>query len=167
MKKIFYCLLALMVVFLTSCSETKLDLKDVLGAEIDLVNKDYEYGDYLSFSGEGYSGLLYSISDAEMDSLISSINTGALPQKRESFKVQLWSETPIIKQSEEVVTLVSSYFSKNKEFLKFQESLREVITENDNYFSYYYKETEGNIDDIELYVLDTENNKIYIVRNSV
>jgi len=167
MNKKSYYLLVLTIIFLTSCSEGKLDLKDVLGTEIDLINKDYEYGDYLTFSGEGYAGLLYSLSDTEMNSVINKISSQELPLEKELFKRQFWTKTPINKKSEDVVSLISSYHSKDKEFLKFQKELKSIITNNDNYFSYYYKETEGNIYDIELYLLDTKNNKIYIVRHSV
>jgi hypothetical protein len=167
MNKKFYCLLVLTIVFLTSCSERKLDLKDVLGIEIELVNKDYEYGDYLSFSGEGYTGLQYSLSETEMNSIIKEINSQELPLKKELFKIQFWTKTPINKKSEDILDLISSYHSKDKEFLKFQKELRIIMTKKDNYFSYYYKETEGHIDDIELYLLDTTNNKVFIVRHSV
>ncbi|MDO3694927.1 hypothetical protein QVZ41_08735 [Wenyingzhuangia sp. chi5] len=167
MNKKFYCLLVLTIVFLTSCSERKLDLKDVLGLKIDLINKDYEYGDYLSFSGEGYTGLQYSVSETEMNSIIKEIKSQELPLKKELFKIQFWTKTPINKKSEDIIDLISSYHSKDERFLKFQKELRRIIYKNNNYFSYYYKETEGNIDDIELYLLDTTSNKIFIVRHSV
>ncbi len=167
MNKRLYYLLVLAVIFLTGCSEKNLDLKDVLGVKINLINKDYEYGDYLSFSGEGYTGLLYSLSDAEMNLVIKQISTQELPLKKESFKMEFWTETPIKNKSKDVLDLISSYHSKDEEFLKFQKELRMTLTKKGNYFSYYYNETEDNIDDVELYLLDTENNKIYIVRHSV
>lgn len=163
-KKIYY-VIVLAVIFLTSCSEKKLDLKNILGVEIDLINKDYEYGDYLSFSGEGYTGLVYSLSNTEMDSIINKIKNQELPLEKESFNRQVWTKTPIKK--EDIVTLVSSYYSKDKEFLKFQKEVEKITTESNGYFSYYYKDSDGNIDDIELYVLDLKHNKIYIIRHSV
>lgn len=81
-----YYVIILAMFFLTSCSEKKLDLKNVLGVEIDLINKDYEYGDYLSFSGDGYTGLVYSLSDSEMNSIVSKIKKNELPLEKESFK---------------------------------------------------------------------------------
>lgn len=165
-KEFHYLLLVLTIIFLTSCSRGKLDLKDVLGTEIDLINKDYEYGDYLTFSGEGYTCLLYSLSDVEMNSIINKISSQELPLEKELFKRRFWIKTPI-EQSEDVVSLISSYHSNDKKFLKFQKKLKNRITNSGNYFGYYYKETVGNIYDIELYLLDTKNNKIYIVRHRV
>lgn len=166
MNNKFYCLIiVLTIVFLTSCQEKKIDLKDVLGVKIDLIDKDYEYGDYLSFSGEGYAGLVYSIPNTEMDSIVNVINKQKLPLKKELFKRRSWSKTPIKDQS--IIALVSSYYSKDEQFLRFQKEIERIVSGDNNYFSYYYKETEENINDIELYLLDIINNKIYIVRHSV
>lgn len=158
-------IIVLVVLFLASCSEKKLELKNVLGVEIDLANKDYEYGDYLSFSGEGYTGLVYSLSNTAIDSIVNRIENQELPLEKQSFNRQVWTKTPIKK--DDIITLVSSYYSKDKKFLKFQKEVEEIATESNGYFSYYYKDSDGNIEDIELYLLDLTRNKIYIVRHSV
>lgn len=161
----YYCIVVLIVISLISCQERKVDLVDILGKKIDVIHKNYEYGDYLRLTGEGYVGLDYSISKIEMDSVISIINDQKLPLEKESFSTEHWQKTPMNKQN--IIDLVSTYYSTDKKILEFQKRINKKLTGEGNYFSYYYKETEGNIYEIELYILDRKNNKIYIVKHSI
>ena len=165
MKYIIYIFLYLSVTSLASCQEKKSNFKEVLGLDFRLNREDYQYGDYMSFSGDGYSGVVYSVSEAELDSIVTSINIHQLPKEKEAYKRKIWTETPINKRN--IITLVASYYTNDKKFLEFQSDVEKLLTMENNYFCYYYKETEGNIDDIRLYLLDTSSNKLYMVWHSV
>ena len=168
LKKEYSLLFIILIFTLFSCRQEEPDFEDIFGVQVtDLMLQD-EHGDYFGYFGEGYSGFVYSISGSEMEAILNNVRSLDLPIKKEPLSKMNWTETPIKDNQLEVKELSSNYYTKNGNFLEFQQNVEIALEkEGKNYYCYYYRKTEGNIIEIELYVLDVDENKIYIVKNSI
>lgn len=159
----------ILIAILSSCAEERPALDDIIGTKIKVVEKEDQYGDSFSLSGEGYTGLVYSISTKEnSEILLAELRKANLPASKKPLNRKGWSQTPIEKEEKQVTEICSSYFTKDKGFLDFQKKIEEILqSRGNNYYCYYFKEVDDNIIELELYLIDSHNSKLYIVKTSV
>ncbi|WP_299213266.1 hypothetical protein [uncultured Dokdonia sp.] len=133
------------------------------------MSTDYSYVDYLSFSGEGYSMASYSISDETLSTIINNIENSDfdLPKAEDKYSKKNWAKTPLAKKYSEVELLATSYSSDKEKLTNIQKKIKQLLNSNNNYHSFYYREVSENIIDIELFIIDVEEKKIYYVSHSV
>ena len=81
---------------------------------------------------------------------------------KQKWKIAEWQETLINDNVEKDFDIVFKYSIENKDVKTKLDSLKEIIQKKGNYYCYYYKKSSDYVEAISLYVIDTQENELYI-----
>lgn len=148
---------------LASCSTTTNQeyFNKTMGLNIEIKKKIFNSEDLINPQGEGFSIEIITFDKKDSDSLF--VNSNSYPKSydlRKDWKISKWQKTPLV--NKDVSELLFNYDISNIAIRKQLEILKLLINSKDNYISYYFKESDGNIYAIDLCVLDIKNKKIYL-----
>lgn len=160
--QLFY-IIVLGIIILSGCSSSAIDntfCKNTLGLNLSMNKEIYEYEED-GVRGKGVLFLEYSFHKKDNKILI---NKGTYPHYydlRKDWKLSTWEETPLI--NKQVYQLISEYNIIDKKFGQYISVVKNLLISRKNLVSYYYKESNNNIYAIEMYLIDTSNDKLYLI----
>lgn len=148
---------------LMGCSSTANQeyFNKTMGLNIEIKKKIFSSEDSISPQGEGFSMEIITFDKKNTDSLF--VNSDNYPKSydlRENWKISKWQKTPLV--NKDVSELLFNYDISDTAIKKELANLKLLINSKNNYISYYFKESNGNIYAIDICVLDIENKKIYL-----
>jgi hypothetical protein len=159
-SKFLFCIISFV---LAGCSSTTNQeyFNKTMGLNIEIKKKIFNSEDSISPQGEGFSMEIITFNKKETDSLF--VNNDSYPKSydlRSDWKISKWQKTPIV--NKDVFELLFNYDINDTAIKKELANLKHLMSSNDNYISYYFKESDGNIYAIDICVLDIKNKKIYL-----
>lgn len=165
MKKVKFIFL---IQVLLSCSNYMYDSKDlenILGVGIDTLSKEYAYEETSGIQGEGYLFNKYVLSDKAVSEFVKSKSKMSFPKKdkyKNDWELVHWQKGLILNNN--VLNLLTVFEQHPNPSLKNELSeLKNNLNVNDNYYSFFYKDSALEPYAIELYVLNPSNNTLWVI----
>lgn len=166
MKKLVF---ILCISSLISCQSTvfKNDISKLLNvsdAEITSSKGIDEFGGY----GEGYSIEVYQLSEKTIldfkDNLVKK-----LPMKKDTdiWQKKDWSYTPIDSSFKEIFIMGLNYSSGNKKIEAELNEIKLLIEKSKVYYSFYFKPDIESPQEIQLFILDEQSRKLYVIEMDI
>jgi len=158
-----YLLCLLIYIFLVSCA-SKINreyFSNTLGLNINIEKKTFDSSDAVSQHGEGFTIEAYTFKNIKNKNILKNKSSYPVTYDiRKAWKISKWSKTPL--SNKDVENLLFTY-AINDDKIKMQlQKIQEVLSSTDNYFSYYYKDNEGEIYAVDISIIDTKNKIIYL-----
>lgn len=157
-------LIGLMICFFLVGCASKIDkgyFNDTLGLNVNVQKKTFDSSDAVNQQGEGFTIQSYTFEVKENDSILKNISSYPITYEiRKNWKVSKWSNTPLT--NKDVKDLLFKYSIKDAKMKIELQKIQEVLNSAGNYFSYYYKDHEGEIYSIDISIVDVKNKIIYL-----
>lgn len=153
-----------MPIFLFACKEGKYkkDLCYILGIN-NVEGKLEKNIDKFAGFGEFYIIEIYDLSDRTIDSFINRSDK-LLPEKEE-YKNRKWESTPFDSTYKEIINMALNYYDGNKTIIQLQQEIQNIISDKNNYYSFYYKPDIYNPQYVQLFILDLYKKRIFIIES--
>jgi hypothetical protein len=160
--------LILSICFFTSCQNAVFynKIPKILGLSKITIEK-YEVIDELGGFGEGYALEEYTLSEKTIKEF-ESLKSKELPEKKDTIKN--WSRknwSRFIESDSEIFSIGLNYLSKNERIQFKITTIKKVLQEQKFYYSFYCRPDETNPQDIQLFILDVSNRKLYIIEVNI
>ncbi|MFY7938243.1 MAG: hypothetical protein ACOVOQ_12755 [Flavobacterium sp.] len=161
-KQSSYLLCLIISFFIVSCA-SKINqeyFSNTLGLNISIQKKTFDSSDAINQQGEGFTIEVYTYEDKKNENILKSISSFPVTYDiRKTWKISQWSKTPL--SNKDVQNLLFKYAIKDEKMKMQLQKIQEVLNSTDNYFSYYYKDYEGEIYAVDISIIDTKNKIIY------
>lgn len=164
-----YFKLTIIFLVITCCSSpTRIneELEKALGTSIESTKSIYHDDEFGGFN-EGYSIDIVELTVKTIKAFQNSVNNNQYPLKKYDWQVFSWRKTPVLDSLDQIEALVLNYYVLD-ERERYQDEMRELMqSEDDVYYSFYFKEVAGNIIAVDFYLIDIESKKVYMVKSSM
>ncbi|MGQ2982035.1 hypothetical protein [Flavobacterium sp.] len=159
-NKVLFCITFLVVISCTTNSQQSFSL-DSLGLEIIIKEKVFDWEDFHSPRGEGYTLEVYTFEKNENfeEKLLKSQSYPLSNDLRKNWQIRHWKANEV--DNKYVLELLFNYKINDDEAKKEINNLERIVDNGDYVVAYYYKGFDDYIDSIDLFLLDFKNNKLY------
>lgn len=165
LRQLFFLALLLSI---TSCQSKvfKDELGHILGVEEVEIEESQGTNEFGGF-GEGHSLEVYVLSERTVQAFVNKASK-TLPNKNddEAWQKYDWDTAPFDSTYNEIMIMSLNYSSGNRKLETQLNDIKQVLKKGDNYYSFYYKPDKENPQDVQLFVLDVHNKKLYITDSS-
>lgn len=162
-KQNIYLICLIICFFLVSCA-SKINqeyFSNTLGLNINIQKKTFDSSDAVNQEGEGFTIEVYTFKVKENENILKNISSYPVTYDiRKAWKISQWSNTPL--SNKDVQNLLFKYAIKDAKMKIQLQKIQKVLNSTDNYFSYYYKDYEGEIYAVDISIIDTKNKIIYL-----
>lgn len=157
--------------FLSSCnlSYFKKDLSQILGVEKKEIKNIQNFNEIAGIQGEGYILEIYTLSEKAIQAFKNNPLKN-LPDKQEEGKEWQkynWSTFPIDSSYNEVFIMCLNYSGYGKKLKVKLDEIKRLIEKEGVYYSFYYSPDKVNPQDVQLFILDVQNRKLYAIDSQI
>jgi hypothetical protein len=157
--------------FLSSCnlSYFKNDLYQILGVEKKEIKNIQNFNEISGIQGEGYILEIYTLSEKVIQAFKNNPLKN-LPDKQEEGKEwhkYNWSTFPIDSSYNEVFIMCLNYSGSSKKLTVKLNEIKRLIEKEGVYYSFYYSPNKVNPQDVQLFILDVQNRKLYAIEQQI
>ncbi len=163
-------LLILCIILSLGCNKPlfKEKLPEILGIpDVEILNNN-TITDVFGGFGEGYTLEVYELSKETVEAFVTESNK-RLPDKK-NWQKRDWSQTPIDTSYNEVWVMALNYYSSDKKLENHLSEIKQLVESTRAYYSFYYnpnEEVKEYIEDVQLFILDTESKQLYIIESNI
>ena len=141
--------------------------RGLFGVAGKLPDPTFSYDSERAFNGDGYSLAAFVLPPAVKAQFQSFGETmAAYPQRpdyRSHWKTSPWRKTPSASSDKRYIDFaLTSSFGSNVT-LEHQKAIRVLLSRDGSFFAYFYNEFEGYLGDIDLFVVDPANDRLYLI----
>lgn len=153
--------------FLSSCDLLffKSDLSQILGVEKKELKNIQNFNEISGIQGEGYILEIYTLSEKAIQAFKNNPIRN-LPDKQEEGKEwhkYNWSTFPIDSSYNEVFNMCLNYSGSSKRLKVKLNEIKRLIEKEGVYYSFYYRPDKEHPQNVELFILDVHNRKLYAI----
>lgn len=157
--------------FLSSCnlSYFKNDLSQILGVDKIEIENIQTFNEWGGFQGDGYILEIYTLSEKTIQAFKNNPLKN-LPDKKEEGKEWQkynWSTFPIDSSYNEVFIMCLNYSGYGKKLKVKLDEIKRLIEKEGVYYSFYYSPDKVNPQDVQLFILDVQNRKLYAIDSQI
>jgi hypothetical protein len=157
--------------FLSSCDLLffKSDLSQILGIEKIEIENIQTFNEIAGIQGEGYILEIYTLSEKTIQAFINNPIKN-LPDKQEEGKEwhkYNWSTFPIDSSYSEVFNMCLYNSGYNKKLKVKLNEIKRLIEKEGVYYSFYYRPDKEHLQNVQLFILDVQNRKLYAIDSQV
>jgi hypothetical protein len=159
-------------IFLCSCNTSfiKNDLPKILDVDKVEIKKSQILNEWAGIHGDGFILEIYKLSEKTIQNFEEK-SLKKLPDKKEKDKIWQkynWSTLPIDSSYNEIFIMCLNYFSNNAKIRNILTEIKELIEEEKRmYYSFYYRPNKENPQNVQLFILDIENKKLYVIDQQI
>lgn len=158
--------------FLSSCSTSF--FKDDLSLKLDIEKVEIENSktldEWAGMQGDGFILEVYDLSEKTIQDFENK-SSKELPDKKEkdeNWQKYNWSKTPVDSSFNKVFIMCLNYSSDNQELKTQLNEIGKLIEREDGaYYSFYYKPDKENPQNVQLFILDSKNRKLYAIDQQI
>lgn len=144
------------------------DLSQILGVS-DIEVKNSQGTDEFGGFGEGYTLEEYELSEKTVQAFINNASK-TLPDKKEegkNWQKKDWSKVPVDSSYSEILTMCLNYSSGSTKLETQLNEIKKMLEKIEVYYSFYYKPDEDNPQDAQLFILDVQSRKVYVIESNI
>ena len=139
-------------------------------APTDLGSAIFQYDSPRAFTGDGYSISVYSLPPS-IETRFSVADETLVnffpvrPGYRNHWKTVFWQKTPLLPEFEKYADFALSEYVQDSP-AKLQEhfdNIRKALSTSGNYFAFFYNDPGSYIGDIDFFLIDLRNKRLYII----
>jgi hypothetical protein len=163
--------IAFFSLFFNSCNTSfiKNDLSHVLGIKkVEIVNSQ-KIDEWAGIHGDGVILEIYELSEKTVKTFEKE-SVKNLPDNKngKGWQKYNWNTLPIDTSYHEVFIMCLNYYSNSGELQILLNEINKLIEENKNiYYSFYYRPNKENPQNVQLFILDIENRKLYAIDQQI
>lgn len=148
-------------------------LKDLYDCEVSLGPAIFEYDSERSFNGDGYSFSVYSL-PSTIRERFESADSRLLseypkhPSYRDHWSFEHWREAPFDEKFKDYLDFaLSSYDAGNaSELTTHFESIRKALGQKGTHYAFFYNRPSSYIGDIDLFIVDLNEGRLYSINHN-
>lgn len=165
MKKIKVFILIVLTISCNGYMYDSTDLENILGVKVDKLFQLYSYEETSGIQGEGYLFNKYSLSDETIADFIKLNSKDSFPIKdsyKENWEVISWQKG--LSLNNNILDLLTVFEQhKNNKLLTELSELKNNLNKNNNYYSFFYKDSVNEPYAIELFVLNPTTKTFWVI----
>jgi hypothetical protein len=156
---------------LNSCNTSlfKNNLSQILGIKKVEIENSYIFDEWAGPHGDGFILEIYKLSEITIQNFISTSNK-ILPEKTEknkNWQKQNWSILPIDSSYNEVFIMGLNYMPNDKKIKAQLEIINKVAFKKGVFCSFYYSPNKENPRQLQLFLLDVQSKKLYMIEQKL
>lgn len=131
--------------------------------ELKVIANFDEFGGF----GEGYTFEIYEVSEGGIQAFIN-LKVKEISQYKDdsSWKKVDWELAPADKLNEEVLIMCLNYANGNSKLKMFLTDAKKALQKEETYYSFYYKPNLENPQDVQLFIIDVRQKKLYVIESN-
>ncbi|WP_236919136.1 hypothetical protein [Ereboglobus luteus] len=148
-------------------------LKGLYGTNVNFEPPIFEYNSERAFNGDGYSISVYELPRsirARFESADEKLFTEhpKRPSYRNHWKVEHWREGPFEEEFKHYLNFALSAYgeSDGSELLKQFDAIRQAVMRKGTYYAFFYYAHGEHPGDIDLFIIDITNNRLYSINHN-
>ncbi len=148
-------------------------LSNIFGANVTVGAAVFEYDTPRSFQGDGFSLVVYEAPESvrvqfeNPDDKFTS-EYPKRPLERKDWLTRSWSKAPITPENAKYIRFALSEIPppNSGDFDVHTKAIREALSHGRAYYSFFYNEPNGNLGDIDFFIVDLEGNRVYLINQN-
>lgn len=165
MKKIKFLILIILAISCNGYMYDKADLENIFGVEVNKLTQLYSYEETSGIQGEGYLFNKYKLSDKTISDFVKLNSKDSFPKKdtyKENWELINWKKG--LELNNNIIDLLTVFEQHNNNKLVTELSeLRNNLNKNDNYYSFFYKDSVNEPYAIELFILNPTTKTFWVI----
>lgn len=162
---------AFLFLFLSSCNTSffKDDLSQILGVEKVEIENIQTLDEWAGTQGDGFVLEVYELSEKTVATFINQSSKN-LPDKKEenkNWQKYNWNKTPVDSSFSEIFMMCLNYSSDSQELKAQLNEIKQLIEKEGLYYSFYYRPDKENPQNVQLFILDIQNRKLYTIDQQI
>lgn len=141
--------------------------------EVRLGKPIYDYDSPRSFHGDGYSFTAYELPESirqRFESADQKLLTEfpKLPSYRKGWSLQYWKEAPLSPAFSQYLDFALSHYDENYDpgLSPYFKAIREALSHKSTYYSFLSNGHGERPNDIDLFIVDLENGRLYMINHN-
>jgi hypothetical protein len=147
--------------------------KDDLSLILDVENVEIEnyqtIDEWAGMQGEGFIFEVFELSEKTIQTFInqSSKNLPDKKEESENWQKYNWDKVPVNSSYKEIFSMCLNYSSNSQKIKVKLNELKKLIEKDGVYYSFYYKPEIENPQNVQLFILDIESRKFYVIDQQI
>ncbi len=149
------------------------DLQDCFDTKVNLKNPLYEYNSERGFNGDGYSISVYEL-PASIRERFESADERLMktfpvrPDYREHWNSEHWHKSPFDPQFAKYLEFALARYlaDDSSQIVAYHEAIQKALDHPGCYYSFFYNNHDEDVGDIDFFVVDLINNRLYMINHN-
>jgi len=159
----------LLFLSLNSCDTLvfKDELPKLLGVNKVEIISNRAIEDIPSTFGEGYGIEVYELSQNTVQSFLNRTSK-VLPEKaEEKWQKYDWNKVPVDNSFSEVFDVALNYYNRDKALETQLNIIKKILIQGNAYCAFYYKPDRDNPQNVQFFILNLQDRKLYIIDSNI